>query len=120
MVTFSLDKTSGVLSVHPTGPLTAEDFAQIAATADPFIEANGSLKAVIIEAAHFPGWENFGAATSHFRFIRDHHTKIRKLAIVTDSPLGTLAEHLGSHFVAAEIRHFPSSQSSEAKAWASA
>lgn len=120
MVTFSLDKTSGVLSVHPTGPLAAEDFTKIAATADPFIEANGCLKAVIIEAAHFPGWENFGAAASHFRFIRDHHREIRKLAIVTDSPLGTLAEHLGSHFVAAEIRHFPSSQASEAKAWAAA
>ncbi|MBU3664627.1 MAG: STAS/SEC14 domain-containing protein [Chthoniobacterales bacterium] len=120
MVTLSLDQASGVLLLHPAGPLTAEDFTQIAATADPFIESNGSLKAVVIEAAHFPGWENFGAAASHFRFIRDHHQKIRKVAIVTDSPLGAAAEHLGSHFVAAEIKHFPSSRSSEAKAWASA
>ena len=120
MITIGLDEQTGILTLQPAGLLAAEDFAQVAAAVDPFVEAHGKLKAVIIEAAHFPGWENFGAAAQHLRFIRDHHEDIAKLAIVTDSPLGSVAEHIGSHFIAAEVRHFPAAQAAEAHTWAAA
>ena len=120
MVSFDLDKQTGILILRPSGPLAAGDFTQVAAAVDPFIESHGKLKAFVIEAAHFPGWENFGAAVQHMKFIRDHHKHVAKIAIVTDSPLGSVAEHLGSHFVAAEVRHFPPSQAAEARAWAAA
>ena len=120
MVTFDLNTESGVLTLQPQGPLAAGDFAKVTAAVDPFIEAHGNLKAVVIESAHFPGWENFGALASHLRFVRNHHNHVRKIAIVTDSPLATIMEHLGSHFVGAGIRHFPAGQSAEAKEWAAA
>ena len=46
---------------------------------------------------------------THLRFLRDHHKHIKKVAgrLVTDSPFGDAAEHIASHFVAAEIKHFP-------------
>lgn len=120
MLKFHLDKNSGILTVQPAAPLAAEDFKAITAEADPFIESHGNLKALVIEAVHFPGWQNFGAAVQHMRFIRDHHKHVAKIAIVTDSPLGSIAEHIGSHFIAAEVRHFPASQAAEARAWAAA
>ena len=118
MVSFDLDKQNGVLILRPSGPLAAGDFTQVAAVVDPFIGSHGKLEALIIEAAHFPGWENFGAAVQHLRFIRDHHKDVAKIAIVTDSPLGSVAEHIGSHFIAAEVRHFPAAQAAEARTWA--
>ncbi len=120
MVSFDLDKQHGLLTLRPSGPLAAEDFSKVAAEVDPFIESHGKLKALVIEAPHFPGWENFGAAMQHMRFIRDHHKAIAKIAIVTDSPLGSIAEHIGSHFIAAEVRHFPASQAADARVWAAA
>ena len=120
MITIDLDKQTGILTLQPSGPLAAEDFRQVAAAVDPFVESHGKLKALIIEAAHFPGWENFGAAAQHLRFIRDHHKDVAKIAIVTDSPLGSIAEHIGSHFIAAEVRHFPAAQAAEAHTWAAA
>ena len=53
----------------------------------------------------------------HFRFVRDHHRRIKKVAIVTDADLGNLAEALASHFVSAEIRHFPAGQGEAARQW---
>ena len=53
----------------------------------------------------------------HFRFVRDHHKHIKKIGLVTDSALGNVAEHLASHFVAAEIRNFPSGELEAAKQW---
>jgi hypothetical protein len=38
--------------------------------------------------------------------LRDHHMHIKKIGVVTDSPMGNVAEHLRSHFVAAEIGIF--------------
>jgi hypothetical protein len=54
---------------------------------------------------------------AHMRFVRGHHRHIKKVAVVTDSALGILAEHLASHFVAAEIRHFPPQDVDAATQW---
>jgi hypothetical protein len=38
-----------------------------------------------------------------------------KVAVVTDSALGDVAEHLASHFVSAEIKHFPGGETESAR-----
>jgi hypothetical protein len=114
---FSFDPTSSILHLKPTSALSADDFATIAEVVDPHIEATGSLRGIVIETASFPGWENFQAMLAHFRFVRDHHRRVKRIAVVTDSAMGNVAEKLASHFVAAEIRHFPSGDLEQAKAW---
>ncbi|QDT55924.1 hypothetical protein Pan44_39720 [Caulifigura coniformis] len=114
---FNFDPTSSVLQLRPTSALSADDFAKIVEVVDPHIEATGSLRGIIIETPSFPGWESLGAMMAHFRFVRDHHRKVKKIAVVTDSTFGEIAEKLASHFVAAEIRHFPSGELSQAKEW---
>jgi hypothetical protein len=54
---------------------------------------------------------------AHFRFVRDHEKRIGKVAVVTDSALGNVAEHLASHFVSAEIRHFSAGEIEAARHW---
>ena len=83
----------------------------------PYIEKSGDLAGLIIEAPKFPGWESLGAMAAHIRFVRDHHKRIRKIGLVTDSALGTVAERLASHFVSAEIRHFSAAKLEAAKQW---
>jgi hypothetical protein len=114
---FGFDAANSVLHLRPTSALSADDFATLAQVVDPHIEATGGLRGILVETSLFPGWESFGAMLAHFRFIRDHHRKVKKVAVVTDSALGNVAEKLASHFVAAEIRHFSSGDSSQAKAW---
>lgn len=118
MIGFSLDTDLGILYLRPTGPLTSDDFRQLSQAVDPWIKDNGRLNALIIEPEEFPGWASFGAMVSHFRFVLDHHKKIHKVAIVTDSEAGDIAEQFASHFVAAQIRHFPAGQREAAKQWA--
>jgi SpoIIAA-like len=90
---------------------------QLARTVDPYIEATGDLAGLIVEVAAFPGWDSLAAMVAHFRFVRDHHTRIRKVAVVTDRALGTLAEKLASHFVSARIKHFAASEIEAARRW---
>jgi hypothetical protein len=117
MIEYDLDTAHSILHVRPQSALEQDDFVKLASAVDPHIEAAGGLAGLIIEAPTFPGWESFGAMVTHFRFVRDHQKRIKKIAVVTDSALGNVAEHLTSHFVSAEIRHFPAEQIEAARQW---
>jgi len=117
MIEHHLDTGNAILHIQPKSALEKADFEDLARAVDPFIDETGDLAGLIIETPAFPGWESFGAMTAHLRFVRDHHKHIRKIAVVTDSALGTVAEKLASHFVSAEIKHFPASDLDVARRW---
>jgi hypothetical protein len=117
MIDHTLDTASSILHVRPKSSLQQSDFAELARIADPHIEKTGGLAGLIIEAPAFPGWESLGAMAAHIRFVRDHHRHIRRIALVTDSPLGNVAEHLVAHFVSAEIKHFAAGELQAARQW---
>lgn len=117
MVEHDLDIANGILHLRPKSSLEKSDFEQLAALIDPYIASVGGLAGLIIETPTFPGWDSLGAMMSHLRFVKDHHQQIKKVAVVTDSFLGGLAEHLAAHFVAAEIRHFPATDAEAAQQW---
>ena len=117
MIEFTLDTANSILHLRPKSALEKADFEQIAAAADPHIEKSGGLAGLIIEIKAFPGWDSLGAMAAHLRFVRDHHKRVKKIAIVTDSAIGNVGERLGSHFVAAQIKHFPAGQLEAAKQW---
>jgi hypothetical protein len=117
VIGYDLDSKHNILLVWPESALDKNDFVELAKAVDPQIEANGDLAGLIISAPSFPGWENFGAMVTHFRFVRDHQKHIKKVAVVTDSHLADVAQHLGSHFVSAEIKHFPAGQVEQARQW---
>ena len=117
MIEYDLDTAHSILLVRPKSALDTTDFVELAKAVDPHSEATGDLAGLIINAPAFPGWDSFGAMVNHFRFVRDHHKHVKKVALVTDSHLGDVAEHLASHFVSAEIRHFPGEQLDQARQW---
>ena len=117
MIEHSLDMKSGVLTLHPREALDVDDFAELSQVVDPYILEHGGLTGVVIEAPAFPGWDSFAAMAAHFRFVRDHQKAVRKVAVVTDSPVGSALEHLASHFVSAKIQHFRATDSQAARTW---
>lgn len=117
-IRISVEENHRVVRVRPSGRLSKEDFIHLADEIDPLIEQWGALNGLVIESRDFPGWESVGALIRHLRFVSDHHRRIRRIAVVTDSRLGTIAEHLASHFVAAKIKQFDSSDLDVALSWA--
>jgi hypothetical protein len=117
VIDHTLDTARAILVVRPKGALEEGDFTQLTKVVDPFIEKAGGLAGIIIDAPAFPGWRTFGALANHFRFVRDHHRHIKKVALVTDSALGNVAELMASHFVSAEVRRFPAGGLDAAERW---
>jgi hypothetical protein len=110
---------SGVVVVEVSQPLRAPDFEALGATVDSWLDTHERLQGLVLHARAFPGWENIGGLVRHIRFVRDHHRKIRRVALVLDGPLGALAPQLAEHFVRAEVRGFPDDRLDDAVAWAS-
>jgi SpoIIAA-like len=114
MIEHTLDSAHSILYVRPKSKLEQDDFVQLAKAVDPHIEEKGDLAGLIIEVASFPGWESLGAMASHCRFVRAHHKHVKKIGVVTDSPLGNVAEHLASHLLRAEEGSGPCRSRAEA------
>jgi SpoIIAA-like len=117
MIEAKLFRAEGVVEVLPSGALKAVDFEQLAALVDPFIEAKGELKGLMIVADRFPGWDSLGALIEHVRFVREHQKLIRRVATVSDGATLTILPLLAKHFVKAEVRHFPFAQRDAAMEW---
>ncbi len=115
MLTVTINEAKSIAMLEPDGPLSKDDFYTAAATIDPFIETSGGLKGLLIYTRKFPGWDSFAALTSHLKFIKEHHRKITRLAIVTDSKIVDFTKPIADHFVNAEIQIFPYEQLSRAE-----
>ena len=50
MVNYELLRPDGILMIRPVASLEAADFQQIAQEVDPYIEANGKLHGLLIDA----------------------------------------------------------------------
>jgi hypothetical protein len=110
---------AGVLLIEPKGRLRVEDFDAVSLTVDPWIETEGTLNGLVIHAHDFPGWENFGSFVRHLQFVRDHHRKVKRIALAVDGDFAKIASGLGEHFVEAKVERFPYDALDKAIAWAS-
>jgi len=117
MLNIILDRNKAMVTLEPHGTLCKEDFDTAVKVIDPFIQKHGKLDGLIIYTDSFPGWEDFAALSRHITFVKNHHQKIKRLAFVTNSSVGSFAETIASHFVKAEIRSFNFDQLDEAKSW---
>ena len=117
MLTVQVDAARGIAILEPQGALSKDDFERAAKLIDPHIKKAGRLNGIVVRTREFPGWDSFGALVSHLKFVRAHHAKLKRLALCTDSPLGSVLPAIGRHFVSAEVRAFKYAEFEPAKAW---
>ena len=117
MLIINLNEIDGIAILEPDGELSKTDFISASKIIDPYIEKSGKLNGIIINVKSFPGWDSFSALLTHLSFVKDHHKMVAYVAIVTDSPLGRLAENVANHFISAQIKSYPFSEMETAKEW---
>ena len=101
----------------PTSTLSADDFRGLSSSVDAYLVDHTTVHGLLIHAKKFSGWETFAGLTAHIQFVREHHRKIKRVAFVTDSALGTVAQAVGKHFVSAEVKHFAYAEFEKALDW---
>lgn len=117
MLSTKIDEANNIAILEPNGSLSKTDFESAVTIIDPYIEKIGQLNGLVIYTKSFPGWDSFAALFAHLRFVKNHHKKVSRVALVTDSVLGNFAEAIGGHFVNAEIKLFSYQNFEDAKLW---
>jgi hypothetical protein len=117
MLDYSIMHPEGIMVLKPHAPLSKEDFDGLSAAADAYLVDHDKIHGVMIRTKGFPGWEDFAGFSAHMHFVHDHHKKVDRIAVVTDSPLAGAAESIGQHFTSAEIKYFPFTDEQPAMQW---
>lgn len=117
MISFQFMKDENIVTIEPSGPLEQSDFEKLAREIGTRIKENNIPKGLLIHLRAFPGWENFEAFIEHVKFVKQHHKKIKRVAVATDSRFLTIVPGIAKHFVAAEIKHFSYDDTEAAKRW---
>lgn len=108
-----------LLVLEPRGKLGAEDFDSVATAVDTWLDLDGGLQGVVIQAREFPGWEDLGSFFRHISFVRRHHDKVSRVAVAADGKVADLAPKLVDPFVHAEVKTFGHDEMDQALRWAS-
>ena len=117
MLHYRFDKENLVLTLLPEGSLSESDFSRLSKKIDPLLETDGPLKGIIIEAEDFPYWQDFDGLLSHFKFVKDHHKSIRKVATVSNSKVLKSIPAIANHFVHAQVKSFDAAEAAAARKW---
>jgi hypothetical protein len=117
MLHHEIDSGNGILTVTPSGELSATDFKQLTDVIDDYNSLHEPLQALMILTEHFPGWDSFGALFQHLKFIRQQRDQIKRVAAVTDSGFLTVMPHIVDHFIKADVRHFAYTEKAQALEW---
>ena len=106
MLEHELRANDGILILRPHGSLQATDFTSLTGVVDGYLQRGGRLRGVLISGKSFPGWENLDALMAHLKFVKNHHARIDKVAIVADGVVARVLPNVASHFVNAQLQHF--------------
>ncbi len=117
MVKHEILQADGILLLEPESALAADDFRAVSSEVNAYLKDHADLRGVLIHARSFPGWDSVAAFLEHLRFLREIHTKVERVALVTDSAAAAIGPAIGKHFVKAEFRHFPYAEYDAALQW---
>ena len=117
MLNHELRYDDEILVLNPEGPLEAADFTMVADIVDAYLDQHGALRGVLIHAKSFPGWKDFGALLAHLKFVKEHHQRIEKVAIVADGAFANIMPYIANHFIHAQVRHFDLVREDDAWGW---
>jgi len=117
MLTTTIDKINHIAVLEPDGPLSEKDFTEAARQVDALIAEFGKLNGIVIHAKSFPGCDSIAAMVAHLKFVHEHHKKLARVALCTESVAAHIAEIFATHFVAAEIKIFSYVDIDKATLW---
>ena len=105
-----------VLKVTVPEKLSAGDFRQLAPQIDFLLQQQGSIR-LLVDASNFDGWENLAAFEKHIGFVKTHHQKVERIAVIVGRNwqywvIGTMRL-----FLHPEVQTFDKGRESEAQKW---
>lgn len=115
----SVDDKHGIMVLEPDQQqaLSEDDFEYVSKVLNDYVKEHDNLKGILISTRKFPGWQGIGAMFSHMKFAGNAQKNVSRVAVVTNSVLGSFADHVVDHLIKADVRQFDYDQRDQAMEW---
>jgi hypothetical protein len=117
MLDYTLSPYESTLTIRLHSAVSEADVLLLIPKVDAYLERHKRLAGVMLISKDWAGWDSFAALRTTIIFLRDHHHRISRMALVTDSVLADIIPIFASRFVDTVIRHFPYNEVPAAKIW---
>ena len=117
MIDVEVLRDRSIMIIRPGGRLDKSDFEHIEREFDQLPRLEGKINGLLIDARAFPGWSNRAAFARHIRFIKDHHSRVRRIAAVSDAIILRIFAAIAKYLVSAELRYFSLYEKDRALDW---
>ncbi|MXU66348.1 SpoIIAA family protein [Oceanomicrobium pacificus] len=118
MIDIETDPSKGLITASVDSRLTEGDMTKLVDAFNDYINAKDTAPRVVIHAKSFPGWDSFAAMSDHFKLVRNYEDLVPRIAVVSDSSVMAAMPAIATHFVGAQLRHFPTDEAGAARDWA--
>jgi hypothetical protein len=99
--------------------LKVDDFSHIASQVDSIIREHGKIR-LLIDASQFEGWENIAAFENHAGFVKNHQSKVERIAVIVGHDWQHWLIGAVRIFVHPEVKAYDKGQEREALQWIAA
>ena len=117
-IDLEIKRSENIFLLTPKGSISADDFEKCSAELNNYINEHDAIPSLVFVVANLPHWKDFEAMSAHFHLVKDHHTIIPKVALVSDSKLLAVIRVFADLFIGARIRRFPEYALDDAINWA--
>ena len=117
MLDYTLSPYESLLTIRLHSAVSEVDVLLLIPKVDKYLEHHKRLAGVMLISKDWAGCDSFAALRATMAFLRDHHHRIWRMALVTDSVLADLIPIFASRFLDTTIRHFPHDEEPAAKIW---
>ena len=111
-----LSAADSVVEVALKGTIQSSDFDQIREQVDQLVATHGTVR-LLIDASDFHGWQNIQAAKTHFQFVKDHHNRVERIAVLGNHQWQYWLASVIGVFLHPEVKCFEPDQREAARAW---
>jgi hypothetical protein len=118
MINIDIKERENIFVLTPDGAIGADDIAAVNEQVNTYINTCDRIPNLVVRASSLPHWKDFQALAAHFKFIKNHHKVVKKVAIVSDSSLIWLIRPIVNQFTGAKVRRFPERAFDDAVNWA--
>ena len=117
MLNITCDESRLIAILEPDGSLTPEDFIQVCRVINKHLNFKNSMIGIIVQTQDFTNWDSFSDLLPHLTFVHDYHTRVKNIALVSDSNVVGFSDRMIRHFVNAEVCAFSFDNYEHARKW---
>lgn len=111
------DDHNGVLLLDVQNPFNEDDFKTISSIIDPYFEAHGELKGIIINSKKFPYWTSTQNRGEYLNFASNNHHKFKKAALGMGGFFTKIVARIARGRVHPQIKIFKYNEIEKAQDW---